>query len=79
MAADGSGGPLAGIDRLAEMEYVHGYSARERVRLSDQAAALADLLHAGTRYPRGCRVLEAGCGTGAQTEILADRNPGAES
>jgi SAM-dependent methyltransferase len=48
------------------------------VRLSDQAAALADLLHAGTRYPRGCRVLEAGCGTGAQTEILADRNPGAE-
>jgi SAM-dependent methyltransferase len=48
------------------------------VRLSDQAAALARLLHAGTRYPPGSRVLEAGCGTGAQTVILASRSPQAE-
>jgi SAM-dependent methyltransferase len=60
------------------MEYVHGYSAREGIRLSDQASALAGLLHAGTRYVRGSRVLEAGCGTGAQTVILADRSPQAE-
>jgi ubiquinone/menaquinone biosynthesis C-methylase UbiE len=59
-------------------DYVHGYSASEGIRLSDQAAALADLLHAGTRYPPGCRVLEAGCGTGAQTVILASRSPDAE-
>lgn len=58
--------------------YVHGYSAREGVRLGDQASALAGLLHAGTRYARGSRVLEAGCGTGAQTVILAGRSPGAQ-
>jgi ubiquinone/menaquinone biosynthesis C-methylase UbiE len=39
---------------------------------------LAGLLHAGTRYQRGSRVLEAGCGTGAQTVILAGRSPRAE-
>lgn len=60
------------------MDYVHGYSAREGIRLSDQASALAGLLHAGTRYAPGSRVLEVGCGTGAQTVILADRGPGAE-
>jgi SAM-dependent methyltransferase len=60
------------------MDYVHGYSAREGIRLSDQATALADLLHANTRYARGSRVLEAGCGTGAQTVILADRARDAE-
>ena len=60
------------------MDYVHGYSARERARLCDQAATLTGLLHAGTRYPAGSRVLEAGCGTGAQTVILADRSPRAD-
>ncbi len=60
------------------MDYVHGYSPREGIRLSDQATALAGLLHAGTRYARGSRVLEAGCGTGAQTVILAGRGPEAE-
>ncbi len=60
------------------MDYVHGYSPREGIRLSDQATALAGLLHAGTRYARGSRVLEAGCGTGAQTVILASRGPEAE-
>lgn len=60
------------------MDYVHGYSPREGIRLSDQATALASLLHAGTRYARGSRVLEAGCGTGAQTVILARRGPEAE-
>src|SRR5215469_8748188 len=60
------------------MDYVHGYSAREGVRLSDQATALAGLLHAGTRFASTSRVLEAGCGTGAQTVILASRAPQAE-
>jgi SAM-dependent methyltransferase len=60
------------------LDYVHGYSAREGIRLSDQATALAGLLHAGTRYPRGDRVLEVGCGTGAQTVILASRCPDAD-
>jgi SAM-dependent methyltransferase len=56
-------------------EYVHGYSAREQARLVDQAGTLAELLHAGTRYPPGSRVLEAGCGVGAQTLTLARNSP----
>jgi SAM-dependent methyltransferase len=57
--------------------YVHGYSAREHARLVDQATTLVDLLHGDTRYPPGCRVLEAGCGVGAQTVALARNSPGA--
>jgi SAM-dependent methyltransferase len=55
--------------------YVHGYSARESVRLADQANTLAELLHHDTHYPPGTRVLECGCGTGAQTVWLAAQSP----
>ena len=58
-------------------DYVHGYSAGETVRLADQATSLTGLLHAGTRYPAGARVLEAGCAVGAQTVILAGNSLGA--
>ncbi len=47
-------------------DYVHGYDTRENVRLQDQASALVELLHHDTFYPAGSRVLEAGCGVGAQ-------------
>ncbi len=57
--------------------YVHGYSRREQARLLDQAATLTELLHGDTRYPEGSAVLEAGCGVGAQTVILARNSPGA--
>ncbi|MER7846122.1 methyltransferase domain-containing protein [Kitasatospora sp. NPDC096077] len=56
--------------------YVHGYSDAEARRLGDQADTLAELLHAGTAYPPGSRVLEAGCGVGAQTAHLLAANPG---
>jgi SAM-dependent methyltransferase len=57
--------------------YVHGYSVRESERLADQARTLTGLLHHDTHYPAGLRVLEAGCGIGAQTVILAKNSPGA--
>ena len=60
-----------------ENGYVHGYSARESERLADQAQTLTELLHHDTHYPAGSRVLEAGCGIGAQTVILARNSPGA--
>ncbi|MGW3040323.1 methyltransferase domain-containing protein [Kitasatospora sp. NPDC001159] len=56
--------------------YVHGYSEIEAQRLGDQADTLAELLHAGTAYPAGSRVLEAGCGVGAQTVHLLAASPG---
>jgi SAM-dependent methyltransferase len=55
--------------------YVHGYSETEATRLSDQADTLAELLHHDTRYPAGSRVLEAGCGVGAQTVHLLGHSP----
>ena len=60
---------------MREDSYVHGYTEREAERLYDQAATLADLLQHDTSYPAGSTVLEAGCGVGAQTVILASRSP----
>jgi ubiquinone/menaquinone biosynthesis C-methylase UbiE len=57
--------------------YVHGYDDRENLRLQDQASTLVELLHGDTLYPPGSRVLEAGCGVGAQTVTLARNSPGA--
>jgi len=55
--------------------YVHGYDQRENIRLQDQASTLVDLLHSDTLFPAGSRVLEAGCGVGAQTITLAKNSP----
>jgi SAM-dependent methyltransferase len=60
---------------IMTLEYVHGYSARESIRLADQASILINLLHDGTHYPAGSSVLEPGCGVGAQTVILGHRSP----
>ncbi|WP_039940065.1 methyltransferase domain-containing protein [Streptomyces himastatinicus] len=62
---------------MTAIGYVHGYSDREARRLGDQAEVLAELLHTGTAYPPGSRVLEVGCGVGAQTVHLAANSPGA--
>jgi ubiquinone/menaquinone biosynthesis C-methylase UbiE len=59
-------------------KYVHGYSPRETQRLHEQSGILEEVLHAGTEYPAGAKVLEAGCGVGGQTVLLANRSPEAE-
>jgi len=60
---------------MAQSGYVHGRSEKEQTRLFDQANSLAELLHHDTRYPAGIRVLEAGCGVGAQTVLLLPNSP----
>jgi DNA-binding transcriptional MerR regulator len=57
--------------------YVHGHRPVEHTRLADQADTLTRLLHSDTGYPAGSRVLEVGCGVGAQTATLARLSPGA--
>ncbi|NEQ46038.1 MAG: methyltransferase domain-containing protein [Leptolyngbya sp. SIOISBB] len=59
-------------------QYVHGYDQRENIRLQDQASTLVELLHSDTAYPAESRVLEAGCGVGAQTITLARNSPQAQ-
>jgi SAM-dependent methyltransferase len=56
-------------------DYVHGYSTTESQRLSDQANTLSELLHHDSIFSPAGLVLEAGCGTGAQTIIIAPQNP----
>ena len=65
-------------DKPTGSAYVHGYSGREGERLCDQAGTLAEILHHDTFFPAGSRVLEAGCGVGAQTVIIAAQSPDAD-
>ena len=60
-----------------KIDYVHGYHSRENIRLQDQADTLVELLHSDTVYTAESKVLEVGCGVGAQTVTLAQRSPAA--
>lgn len=55
--------------------YTHGYSRAEAIRLDRQASILADFIHGSLSFAPRARVLEAGCGVGAQTVQLARRHP----
>lgn len=56
-------------------DYVHGYTERESNRLLDQANCLNEIIHHDTIFPKNSIILEAGCGVGAQTQIVAPMNP----
>lgn len=60
---------------MESTKYVHGYSGREALRLNDQADTLDNIIHNDTVFPKNSLVLEAGCGVGAQTKIIATKNP----
>lgn len=62
--------------RVAQLNtYIHGYSNAEAQRLQDQAQTVTDFIHWDSHWPAGESVLEAGCGVGAQTKIIAALNP----
>ncbi|HEY2733201.1 MAG TPA: methyltransferase domain-containing protein [Polyangiales bacterium] len=60
---------------ISPVEYVHGYDPGESERLDVQANLISELVHSSTKFERHCRILEVGCGTGAQTISLARNNP----
>lgn len=55
--------------------YIHGYSQAETRRLNDQASAISEFLHWDSVWKEESLILEAGCGVGAQTKIIAQKNP----
>jgi ubiquinone/menaquinone biosynthesis C-methylase UbiE len=55
--------------------YIHGYDSREQQRLEAQARFLENKIYAHIDFSPGSRILEPGCGTGAQIEILLRRFP----
>ena len=59
---------------MENSKYVHGYSGKEASRLNDQANTLDAIIHDDTIFAKGSFVLEAGCGVGAQTKIIAPKN-----
>src|ERR1051325_11255667 len=71
-------GPPASQAGRMTAGYAHGHWGIEHARLVDRARAVANLLHHDTCYPAVARVLEAGCGVGAQTVELVRRSPAAE-
>ncbi|WP_103069110.1 methyltransferase domain-containing protein [Aquimarina sediminis] len=64
------------INQDSIKDYIHGYSEEETIRLNDQANSIAELLHCDSKWVEGSLILEAGCGVGAQTRIIAKNNPG---
>lgn len=55
--------------------YLHGFTREEQDRLYHQARFLEHRVHEGLPLRRARRLLEVGCGVGAQTDILLRRHP----
>jgi ubiquinone/menaquinone biosynthesis C-methylase UbiE len=55
--------------------YLHGYSSKEQDRLYKQADFLEPWIYEHVGFGRAKKLLEVGCGVGAQTAILLRRFP----
>ena len=51
-------------------DYLHGFSEKEQDRLQRQALQIEHQVHDRLPFRRSHKLLEVGCGVGAQTEIL---------
>jgi SAM-dependent methyltransferase len=61
--------------KKSESGYLHGYTMHEQARLYHQASFLSDAVHDRLPFRRCRKLLEVGCGVGAQTEILLRHFP----
>jgi ubiquinone/menaquinone biosynthesis C-methylase UbiE len=55
--------------------YLHGFSNAEQTRLRSQAEFLEQLVYKDIDFSGSQKILEIGCGVGAQTDILLRRFP----
>lgn len=56
-------------------DYLHGYSKKEQDRLYRQARFFESQVFDPLQFQDSTKVIEVGCGVGAQTEILLERFP----
>ncbi|POZ62287.1 class I SAM-dependent methyltransferase [Chromobacterium alticapitis] len=66
---------LSPAENLPDQPYIHGFSAAEQARLVRQARFSEAMVYRDVDFSSGGRLLEVGCGVGAQTEILLRRYP----
>jgi len=57
------------------VEYLHGFEKKEQDRLVHQARFLEPYVYAGVDFRKVNRLLEVGCGVGAQSRILLKKFP----
>jgi len=58
--------------------YLHGFTKDEQDRLYDQARFLEPMVYEKIDFSNAQRIVEVGCGVGAETEILLERFPNLE-
>ncbi len=63
------------MDQSSNFPYIHGFSPEEQNRLRTQALFGEYAIYKEINFSKVKKVLEIGCGTGAQTEILLRRFP----
>ncbi|MFD2246087.1 class I SAM-dependent methyltransferase [Pontibacter ruber] len=59
----------------SEEKYLHGYSSEEQQRLYKQARFMENKIYSDIDFSTVNKLLEVGCGVGAQSEILLRRFP----
>ncbi|UTH72711.1 class I SAM-dependent methyltransferase [Chromobacterium sp. IIBBL 290-4] len=69
---------LTQADLSGDLPYIHGFSAAEQARLVRQARFSEAMVYRDVDFSGVDRLLEVGCGVGAQTEILLRRFPDAQ-
>ena len=63
------------MTQKSDFPYLHGFSPKEQDRLRRQAAFSEYTVYQDINFSHAEKVLEVGCGVGAQSEILLRRFP----